>query len=288
MQHLSLPIILLSIFSFLSINLLGQANDQIQGDWNVVDVQAGPNAKLSDNELANLGSVWHFISEDSLIIENDMGIFYIEIQQKINTFSYLNRTVTIVKKEAYQIDLLDEYKGRNILLSFRKGDPFSFNEEDEIINPLSENPDKKLSPYGFDFSFEYNKEEIVLEQESDEIYRQVDQMPRFINCSEDGTDRDRNNCASMEMLKFVYRNLKYPPVARENGVEGTAVVTFVIEKDGRVTGPRVVRSIGGGCDEEALRVINLMIDRDMRWIPGMQQGEAVRTQFNLPVKFRVE
>lgn len=86
-------------------------------------------------------------------------------------------------------------------------------------------------------------------------------------------------------MKFIYTNLKYPADARAHKIEGTAVITFVVEKDGSVSGARIVREIGGGCAEEALRVVNLMNEWDIRWIPGKQEGLPVRVQFNLPIKF---
>lgn len=86
------------------------------------------------------------------------------------------------------------------------------------------------------------------------------------------------------MLQFIYSNIKYPSIARENGVEGMVVVKFVVEKDGSITLPEVIRDIGAGCGQEALRVVSMM----PKWEPGKQRGRAVRVQFNLPVKFKLE
>lgn len=86
------------------------------------------------------------------------------------------------------------------------------------------------------------------------------------------------------MLKFIYDNIQYPGIARENGVEGTVVVQFVVEKDGSITDVKVIRDIGAGCGAEAMRVVNKM----PKWNPGKQRGRPVRVQFNLPVKFKLE
>ncbi len=67
----------------------------------------------------------------------------------------------------------------------------------------------------------------------------------------------------------------------EDAIQGTVYVTFVIETDGAVSHVKVLRGIGGGCDEEAVRVVTLMPD----WKPGYQDGEPVRVQFNLPIRF---
>jgi len=82
-------------------------------------------------------------------------------------------------------------------------------------------------------------------------------------------------------IDFMVKNITYPEKAKKNNIQGTVFVTFVIETDGSITNVKVLRGIGGGCDEEAVRVIKLM----PKWNPGMQRGEAVRTQFNIPIKF---
>ncbi|MBO7101439.1 MAG: energy transducer TonB [Bacteroidales bacterium] len=86
----------------------------------------------------------------------------------------------------------------------------------------------------------------------------------------------------MEALyKFLQDNVQYPQLALENGIEGRVYVTFVVEEDGSITNPRLLRDIGGGCGQEAIRVVKMM----PKWKPGKQQGKVVRVQFNLPVNF---
>jgi protein TonB len=75
--------------------------------------------------------------------------------------------------------------------------------------------------------------------------------------------------------------MKYPQMARESGIQGTVYVTFVVERNGNVTDVKVLRGIGGGCDEEAIRVIQAMPP----WVPGKQRGKPVRVQFNMPIRF---
>ena len=122
----------------------------------------------------------------------------------------------------------------------------------------------------------------------DEIFRVVEEMPRFPGCEEVEDAAERKQCADRRMLEFIYRNIKYPAIARENGVEGTVVVTFVVETDGRVTDAQILRDPGAQLGPEALRVINLMNEQGLRWTPGKQRARPVRVQFNLPVKFKLE
>jgi len=86
------------------------------------------------------------------------------------------------------------------------------------------------------------------------------------------------------LYKYLAENIKYPQMAKESGIQGRVFVTFVVERDGKVTDVRVLRGIGGGCDEEAIRVVNNM----PKWSPGKQRGKSVRVQYNLPVKFTLQ
>ncbi len=83
------------------------------------------------------------------------------------------------------------------------------------------------------------------------------------------------------LMQYLQSNLRYPTMAREAGIQGTVFVTFVVERDGSITDVRVLRGVGGGLDEEAVRVVRGM----PRWTPGRQRGQAVRVQFNLPIRF---
>lgn len=83
------------------------------------------------------------------------------------------------------------------------------------------------------------------------------------------------------LMKYLQENLKYPTMAREAGIQGTVFVTFVVERDGSITDVRILRGVGGGLDEEAIRVVQSMPS----WTPGRQRGQAVRVQFNLPIRF---
>lgn len=90
------------------------------------------------------------------------------------------------------------------------------------------------------------------------------------------------------LQKFIYGNLAYPPEAREQKIEGTVVVSFVIDKDGSVRDIQLRRDIGGGCGEEAVRIVNLMVERQIRWVNRGSRTGPVAVQFTLPVRFRLE
>lgn len=87
-----------------------------------------------------------------------------------------------------------------------------------------------------------------------------------------------------ELLKYLAQNIKYPPLARENNIQGSVVLTFVVSKDGSVRDVNIVKDIGGGCGKEAVRVVQSM----PKWIPGEANGNAVKVRFTLPVRFKLE
>lgn len=113
------------------------------------------------------------------------------------------------------------------------------------------------------------KEEV--EEAEEEVFLVVEEDPEFPGGLE-------------ALSKFIADNIKYPQLAKENNITGRVFVSFVVEKDGRVGQVKILRDIGGGCGNEAVRVVKLM----PRWKPGKQRGKAVRTQFNLPVNFDLQ
>ncbi len=104
----------------------------------------------------------------------------------------------------------------------------------------------------------------------DPVFTVVEDMPQF-----PGGESSR--------VKYMMENLKYPEAAKEKGLQGTVYVSFVVEKNGSVGNVKVIRGIGGGCDEEAFRVVKAM----PKWTSGKQNGEPVRVLFNLPIQFKL-
>ena len=132
--------------------------------------------------------------------------------------------------------------------------------------------------------------ELLPEPEPDveDIFLRAEEMPRFPGCEDLNTNEEKRQCADRKLLEFIYKNIKYPAIARENGIEGTCVIQFVVDKNGQIKEAKAVRDIGAQCGQEALRVVNLMNEKGLNWTPGKQRGRAVNVQFNLPIKFRLE
>ena len=104
----------------------------------------------------------------------------------------------------------------------------------------------------------------------EEIYVFVSEYPEFPGGEE-------------ALYKYIDDNLRYPAKAREEGITGTVVIRFVVEKDGSLSNVQIAREIGGGCGAEAKRIVEGM----PKWKPGRQDGRIVRTEFTLPVQFRL-
>ena len=124
------------------------------------------------------------------------------------------------------------------------------------------------------------------EEDEDEIFKVVEQMPRFPGCEGiSGSMKEKKDCATQKLYRFIYDNIKYPTLARETGIQGSVVISFVVNKDGTVEQIAVLRDPGAGCGAEAERVVRLMNDKNIKWMPGKQRGKPVRVQFILPIKF---
>ena len=93
-----------------------------------------------------------------------------------------------------------------------------------------------------------------------------------------------------EMYKFIDDNMQYPSMAAEKGIEGRVYVQFDVDTDGTILNPRVLRDIGGGCGEEALRIVGLMPkwEPGKHWTPGINGGKVVRCTFILPILFELK
>jgi periplasmic protein TonB len=114
------------------------------------------------------------------------------------------------------------------------------------------------------------KEVVIEEEKADQIFDVVETQP--------------NPPGGMSgWNKYLSTNLKYPTQARRMGVEGTVIVVFVINTDGSIQDVEVLRGIGGGCDEEAVKIVKAA----PKWSPGKQRGKPVRTRMRLPIRFKL-
>ena len=109
------------------------------------------------------------------------------------------------------------------------------------------------------------------EGDEGEVFQVVEQMPEFPG----GMDK---------LMEYLSKNIKYPSIAQENNIQGRVIVEFVVNKDGSIVEPKVMRSVDTSLDNEAMRVIKSM----PKWNPGKQRGKAVRVRYTVPVLFRLQ
>lgn len=136
--------------------------------------------------------------------------------------------------------------------------------EDDLIIDVEADETTEVEEY-----IAIEEEEEVVEEA--QIFTVVESMPEYVG-------------GMNKLYAFLNNNIKYPVMAKESGIQGKVYITFVVEKDGNITDVRILRGIGGGCDEEAVRVVSSM----PRWTPGKQRGKPVRVQYNLPVRFTLQ
>ncbi|ARS36653.1 energy transducer TonB [Pontibacter actiniarum] len=113
--------------------------------------------------------------------------------------------------------------------------------------------------------------DVVAEVVEEKPYTYVEQMPSFPG-------------GETEMLKYLGKNIRYPAAAQRAGVEGLVVLSFVVSKTGEISDIQVVKNLGAGTDEEAMRVVKTM----PKWTPGKQNGRAVPVRYTLPVRFTIK
>lgn len=106
---------------------------------------------------------------------------------------------------------------------------------------------------------------------NDKVFEKVEDMPEFPG-------------GEQAMMDFVAKNVQYPKEAMEKGISGRVLVGFIVEKDGSISETEVVKGIGGGCDEEAVRVVKAM----PKWKPGKEKGKPVRVSYMMPIFFKLQ
>lgn len=109
------------------------------------------------------------------------------------------------------------------------------------------------------------------------------ELPILKICSElEG--KAKEDCRNSEYIKAIYTNIKYPTIAREEGVEGTAIISFIVEKDGSIGEFKTHRGISKEIEIECLRVLQKLPE----FSPATKNGESIKFSFNMPIRFRLE
>lgn len=122
----------------------------------------------------------------------------------------------------------------------------------------------------------------------DEIFKVVEEMPRFEGCeAAELTRSERKKCSNEKLVDFVYTNLVISEVDKKNKTEGRAIVQFIVNLDGKISDVNIVRSVSETADQSILDMFKKM-NEEKTWRPGHQRKRAVRVLYTLPILFRLE
>ena len=113
----------------------------------------------------------------------------------------------------------------------------------------------------------------------------VDELPLFPGCEK--FIGDKQKCSNGKLIAYISQNLNYPKEAKEAGIEGSVLSEFTIDVDGSLKDIKIIKSLGYGCDEEVLRVIETMNKMTQKWVPGKHDGKFVAVQLKLPFSFKL-
>ena len=179
----------------------------------------------------------------------------------------LLRTAEVVEEEMVDITKQEEQKPQPVEVP-KQTTQLEIVQDDVEVEDIEINAEVEQNEVIEEYIAPEIEEEEVVEQE---IFQIVEEMPSFPG-------------GEQKLLEFVAKNTKYPQIARESGIQGRVFIGFVVEPDGSISNVKVLRGIGGGCDEEAVRVIKSL----PKWKPGKQRGKAVRVSYQIPVNFKLQ
>ena len=181
-------------------------------------------------------------------------------------FGDIGRTVEVVEEEMVEITK-QEQKPQPVEVP-KQTTQIQVVEDDVEVEDVEINAEVDQNEVIEEYVAPEVEEEEVVEAE---IFTIVEEMPDFPG-------------GVAKLQEYLIKNIKYPQMARESGIQGRVFVNFVVEPDGHVSNVNVMRSLGGGCDEEAIRVVKAM----PKWKPGKQRGKPVRVSYILPVNFKLQ
>ena len=121
--------------------------------------------------------------------------------------------------------------------------------------------------------------------QNEDTFKPVEEWPYYyVAKCEELSGQDKHRCTQLQMLMEVYKNLEYPETAKRQQVEGDVILRFVVNVFGEMEDLQVVKSLGHGCDEEALKVAKSL----GKWVPGKKNDQPVETYMNLPIRFSLK
>ena len=217
---------------------------------------------------ANLENKKLMFTQIGLIISLALAwaVFEIKSYDKIE-IADLGRTTEVVEEEMVEITKQDQPKPQPVEVP-KQTTQIQVVEDDVEVEDVEINAEVDQNEVIEEYIAPEVEEEEVVEAE---IFQIVEEMPEFPG-------------GMQKLADYLAKNIKYPQMARESGIQGRVFINFVVETDGSVSNVKALNSLGGGCDEEAIRVVKSM----PKWKAGKQRGKPVRVSYNLPVNFKLQ
>lgn len=206
-----------------------------------------------------------------MIIPLLTALFFVSCQQDDYSKEVAKQEAKKTKDEIVQ--LVEDFKGKEQTpenkAEFQR-------RAKELVKRIEKNP-----------NFKKNEHASTQSKSGRTIFKAVNEMPQFQGCNDGAGNGRLDKCSEKALLKFIYNQIQYPQEAREKEIQGRVIASFVVNKSGKLDEIKVLRGIGGGCDEEVIRILDLMNDQ-ITWTPGRQDGQDVNVQYILPVKFELQ
>lgn len=210
---------------------------------------------------------YYLVKSDKYGLVNNLGFEIISCIY--DTIIFESKTNFIVK----QNDKYGVINNRNeILVEIKYQDIDHYTEDSVALVKL----DGKWGILEND-SINYDQEKI--------IFHSPEEMPQFTYCVKGSDSYDfETKCYEELMMLYIFNEIRYPKEARNNNISGLVVVSFIVTEIGEIVNPIIKKEIGGGCGEESVRMVKTM----KNWLPGKQDGNNVKTIYNLPVVFKLK
>jgi periplasmic protein TonB len=225
-----------------------------------------------------------------------------DLEGRRGTFSLIGLIVAILvvivafEWRTYEASLMDlgslnlELEEEIIPITEREKKPPPPPPPPEVIEVVEDDVEieKELEIQDQDFDEEEVFEVIEQPEEEEDIapmnFMVVENKPVYPGCEKYKNAEEQYNCFQQMIAQHIKNTFKYPPIAKDMGVQGKVFVNFVIDKNGNITNPQVVRSVDKHLDAEALRIVALL----PKMTPASQRGKSVPVSFTVPINFKLQ
>ncbi len=155
---------------------------------------------------------------------------------------------------------------------------------DKINNPITTGTPNIEAPAILSPTIPSNNNELKEIAKDNKIWAIAENMPYLIGCNQNVSEDERRICTQKTLIAYIHSHLKYPSLAKDINIEGTVVLTFIIDKEGKMKDLTIARDIGGGCGHAAINALKGLSS----WVAGKQNQQTVNVKYTIPIKFKLD